>query len=119
VRRRPSPPRTWTAREFYGGTLGLRAIESPLPGPDLVFECGATRLIVYERAAPATPPAHTLVHFEVEDVRAQVDALRGRGVVFEDYDLPSLRTVDGVASLGDRSAAWFRDSDGNILGLHD
>jgi hypothetical protein len=64
--------------------------------------------------------------FEVEDIEAVVDELRGRGVVFEEYDLPGLTTVNGIAEVegnypskggrGER-AAWFRDSEGNMLGI--
>jgi hypothetical protein len=64
--------------------------------------------------------------FEVEDHDATVDELRRRGVKFEDFDLPGLTTVDGVTevagnypskhSTGER-AAWFRDSEGNLLGV--
>jgi hypothetical protein len=53
----------------------------------------------------------------VPDVRAAVADLRSRGVVFEEYDFPGLKTVDGVADLGDGSAAWFKDTEGNIVGV--
>ncbi len=64
--------------------------------------------------------------FEVTDLRAAVEVLRARGIVFEEYDLPGLKTVDGVAevvgnypSKGGKGelGAWFRDSEGNLLGL--
>ena len=63
--------------------------------------------------------------WEVDDVEATVRELRSRGVVFEEYDLPGLRTVDGIAEIegnypskgsGERGA-WFRDSEGNMLGI--
>jgi hypothetical protein len=63
--------------------------------------------------------------WQVDDIEATVAELRARGVVFEDYDLPGMRTVDGIAELegnypskgsGER-AAWFHDSEGNLLGL--
>jgi len=53
----------------------------------------------------------------VEDLEAEVAQLRGRGVVFEEYDSPGLRTVDGVASTPAGKAAWFKDSEGNVLTL--
>ncbi|MEA2268998.1 MAG: hypothetical protein QOC64_1608 [Solirubrobacteraceae bacterium] len=106
------------ARRFYEGTLGLRAAGSHVSDRDLIFECGGgTRLFVYER--PITSgAAHTLAHFVVDDVEATVRALRERGVTFEDYDLPELKTVDGVAAAGDKKFAWFHDVDGNVIGLH-
>ena len=63
--------------------------------------------------------------FEVDDLDAVMDELRNRGVVFEKVDVPGLRTVDGIATVdgnypskgtGER-AAWFRDSEGNLLGI--
>jgi hypothetical protein len=51
-------------------------------------------------------------------VRAAVDQLRSRGVRFEDYDLPQVKTEDGIATAGDYQKAWFRDPDGNILRIH-
>ena len=64
--------------------------------------------------------------WEVDDLEATVAALRARGVVFEEYDLPGRRTVGGIADIegnypsrggvGER-AAWFRDSEGNLLGI--
>jgi hypothetical protein len=51
-------------------------------------------------------------------VRATVNGLRERGVVFEEYDLPRLKTEDGVATVGNLSFAWFRDPDGNVVGIH-
>jgi catechol 2,3-dioxygenase-like lactoylglutathione lyase family enzyme len=108
------------ARRFYEETLGLRASPGEARGIDVVYACGAgTVLRVYERGAPELPPRHTLAHFVVDDVPATVVELRGRGVVFEDYALPELQTVDGVATVDGHRIAWFRDADGNILGLHD
>jgi hypothetical protein len=55
--------------------------------------------------------------FRVPDLHATVPALRERGVTFEEYDLPDLKTVDGIASVGDVRAAWCKDPDGNILAI--
>jgi hypothetical protein len=53
----------------------------------------------------------------VPDVRAAVRDLQSRGVVFEEYDLPGIKTVDGVAEVGGASAAWFKDTEGNTIGV--
>jgi hypothetical protein len=53
----------------------------------------------------------------VSDIAGQVVALQARGVRFEEYDYPNLKTVDGVADLGYARAAWFKDSEGNLLGI--
>jgi hypothetical protein len=57
--------------------------------------------------------------FEVPDVVGQVRELEQRGVRFEDYDLPDLKTVDHVCVMGAERAAWFKDPEGNVLCIHD
>lgn len=69
---------------------------------------------------------HTQIAWEVEDIEAVVAELRERGVVFEEYDLPGLKTINGICEVmgnypssggvGERGA-WFRDSEGNLLGV--
>lgn len=104
------------ARKFYVDVLGLKPVRES--GGDLALAAGDTVLYLYLR--PPSPAEHTLASFAVEDVRATIAELRAAGVVFEDYDLPDLRTVDGVADLGeDGLAAWFKDPDGNILAVGD
>ena len=56
--------------------------------------------------------------FEVDDIGTEIGELEQRGVVFEDYDLPDLKTVDHVCVMGAEKAAWFKDPDGNVLCLH-
>jgi catechol 2,3-dioxygenase-like lactoylglutathione lyase family enzyme len=106
------------AKTFYGRTLGFADANVPTPGPQVVYRCGCRTLLeVYER--PTTGNArHTLASWEVSDIRAAVDELRSRGVRFEDYDLPEVRTVDGISATGDLREAWFRDPDGNVLRIH-
>src|SRR6267378_4060266 len=53
----------------------------------------------------------------VDDITATVEELKSNGVVFEDYDLPSLKTVGSIADRGDMKVAWFKDSEGNMLGM--
>ena len=106
------------AREFYGGTLGLQDSGVATPGQEIVFRGGGgTTLELYERPT-AGDAEHTLATWEVPDVAAAVEELRGAGVTFEDYDMPGFRTENGVLTEGDFQAAWFRDPDGNILCLH-
>jgi hypothetical protein len=68
-------------------------------------------------SAGAGTAQHTIAGWTVGDIEAEVGELRARGVVFEEYDLPNLKTVNGIAALGPNRAAWFRDSEGNILGI--
>jgi hypothetical protein len=72
---------------------------------------------VYERPSAGTAE-HTLAHFAVADLGATVRELRERGVQFEEYDRPDIRTVEGIATFEDFRAAWFKDPDGNIIGLN-
>ena len=72
-------------------------------------------------AAPreaGTQNPSTALTWEVDDVTAEVADLEGRGIVFEDYDLPDFKTVDHVAEMGGDRAAWFKDPDGNVLCVH-
>jgi catechol 2,3-dioxygenase-like lactoylglutathione lyase family enzyme len=60
---------------------------------------------------------HTQMAWFVTDIAATVAELKRRGVRFEEYDFPGLKTIDGVADLGYEKSAWFRDSEGNLLAL--
>ncbi len=103
------------AKKFYEGTLGLKVIlEDPSPGALLQAEEGTT-LYIYQRAA--TKADHTAASFTVKDVEATVKGLKAKGVVFEDVDVPGLKTVDGVFTMGDIKGAWFKDTEGNILAV--
>jgi predicted enzyme related to lactoylglutathione lyase len=100
---------------FYGEILGLQRVPLPMPGY-VRFNAGAgTTLCLYERGETKTE--HTLAGFTVEDLDAAMRDLRGKGVVFEDYDFPGFKTVNGVLAEGKMKTAWFKDPDGNILCL--
>jgi catechol 2,3-dioxygenase-like lactoylglutathione lyase family enzyme len=103
------------AKEFYGGRLGLTASDER-PGAAVRYEtCGGTWFLVYQSASAGTAKS-TCMRFEVEDIEVAVEQLRDHGIVFEEYDLPGVKTVDGIADheSGARGA-WFKDPDGNIL----
>lgn len=104
------------ARAFYEGQLGLEVVREA--GPYLFLRAGTGQLALVARTT-VTPAATTICAFEVTDLAATLSALRARGVVFEEYDLPTLRTVDGIAKVGPYHAAWVLDPDGNYLGIHD
>jgi catechol 2,3-dioxygenase-like lactoylglutathione lyase family enzyme len=110
------------ARAFYAEKLGLEPIEERPGG--LRYQCGSGRFSLFQSAGAASG-SHTQMAFEVDDLQAVVSELRRRGVVFEEVDVPGVRTVYGVAEIegnypsagvGER-AAWFRDSEGNLLGI--
>jgi catechol 2,3-dioxygenase-like lactoylglutathione lyase family enzyme len=104
-----------TARRFYEDVLGLKVVRAHESG--VGFRTGQTYLELYPTSS-AGSARHTLGTFEVDDIVAAVANLRERGVAFEQYDLPGLRTVEGIAEFpsGVR-VAWFKDPDGNILGI--
>jgi catechol 2,3-dioxygenase-like lactoylglutathione lyase family enzyme len=111
------------AESFYAEKLGLRPVERRPGG--LLYRCAAGEFALFESAGTSSG-THTQIGFEVDDLQAAVTELRVRGVVFEEYDLPGLRTVEGIATvdgnypskggIGEK-AAWFRDSEGNLIGL--
>ena len=105
------------SREFYEHTLGLALSPETIPN-HLLFEGGdGTTILVYGRPA-GNNADHTQVRFWSDDVEADVRALVARGVTFEDYDFPMLKTVDHVATTaGIGKSAWFKDPDGNTLAL--
>jgi len=105
------------ARGFYEHKLGLKPMGFAADG-NFVFACAGEATIALIQKPEGTKAEHTAVSFEVSDVVSEVKELESRGVVFEDYDLPGLKTVEHVCVLGSDKAAWFRDSEGNILCVH-
>ena len=110
------------ARAFYAQKLGLEPVEEREGG--LRYRCGNCYFAVFQSAGRASGD-HTQIAFEVDDLESIVAELRRRGVVFEEVDVPGLRTVGGIADIegnypskgvGERGA-WFRDSEGNLLGV--
>lgn len=102
------------ARQFYTEKLGLRpAMETPA---GLVYQCKNSWFLLYPTQF-AGKAQHTLMGWETNKIEQEVKDLRARGVAFEEYDLPGLKTVDGIATIGSNKAAWFKDTEGNILGI--
>ncbi|MET4798126.1 catechol 2,3-dioxygenase-like lactoylglutathione lyase family enzyme [Bradyrhizobium sp. LB11.1] len=110
------------ARAFYSEKLGLDPVEQREGG--LRYVCASGEFAIFISAGTQSG-THTQMGWEVEDIEAAVRELRARGVRFEEYDLPGLKTIDGIAEItgnyaskgiGERGA-WFRDSEGNLLGI--
>jgi predicted enzyme related to lactoylglutathione lyase len=106
------------AMTFYAERLGLPSRGTAPDGKLLFGLAGGGTLALIEKPAGAQAQ-HTALSFEVADIRAAIGELQARGVTFEDYDLPGLKTVEHVCVLGSEKAAWFRDPDGNYLCLHE
>lgn len=102
------------ATAFYRDVLGFQFLKDD--GFALVFDANGTRLRV-GKAEQFTPAKHAVLSWEVEDIRAAVSALAGRGVVFERYPFMNPDS-EGIHSFptGDQ-VAWFKDPDGNVLSI--
>jgi catechol 2,3-dioxygenase-like lactoylglutathione lyase family enzyme len=103
------------ARAYYADKLGLTPSRE-LPG-GLVYEPSPGSWFLLYPSQGAGSAQHTVAGWEVEDIDAEVAELKARGGVFEEYDLPQLKTENSIATMPGNRAAWFRDSEGNILGL--
>jgi catechol 2,3-dioxygenase-like lactoylglutathione lyase family enzyme len=111
------------ARAFYAEKLGLEPVDERPGG--LLYRVAGGEFALFLSAGRASG-AHTQMGFEVADIEATVADLRARGIVFEEYDVPGLRTRDGIAEIEGNypsknaraeRGAWFRDSEGNMLGI--
>jgi catechol 2,3-dioxygenase-like lactoylglutathione lyase family enzyme len=102
------------AKKFYADKLGFIP-DSEEPG-GLVYKCKDSWFLLYPTQFAGTA-AHTLGGWETTNIEQEVAGLKARGVVFEEYDFPGLKTVNSIAAMGSDKAAWFKDSEGNILGI--
>jgi len=103
------------ARKFYEEKVGLKPKREVAGG--VVYEFGGgTACFLYPTANAGTSKA-SQAYWQVADVEREVADLRSRGVSFEEYDSPGMKTVNGIATAGGAKAAWFKDSEGNILAL--
>ena len=100
------------ARRFYSEKLGLEPTDRK---PGMLAYSGPPGYIfqLYESTAGASE--HTQMGFNTWDLDSEMAELRARGVVFEEYDLPGLKTENGVGFVGTERSAWFKDSEGNII----
>jgi len=103
------------AKKFYEESLGLKAIDERSDGVRYATGEGSWFLVYPSQFAGTAQ--NTCMTFEVDDVKATVKELRDRGITFEEYDFPGLKTVDGIAEIQGVKGAWFKDPDGNILAV--
>lgn len=103
------------AKKFYKDKLGFTP-SGENPG-GVVYDCAnGTGFLLYPSPNAGKCPT-TYAAWETDDLEAEVKELKSKEVVFEEYDMPGLKTVDSIAQLGPDKAAWFKDSEGNILGI--
>jgi predicted enzyme related to lactoylglutathione lyase len=103
------------ARKFYEEKVGLTPKEEYAGG--VIYECGKGSWFFLYRSAGAGTSKASQAFWSVDDVAAEVAALKARGVVFEEYDMPGIKTVNSIATGGGAKTAWFKDSEGNILAI--
>jgi len=103
------------AREFYHDQLGLELLRES--DAAITLRCGGGTQLSVTKSTTGTADTQTQASWQVSDLRAEVAELRSRGVKVEDYDLPGLKTEDGIADIGFAWAAWIVDPGKNALGM--
>lgn len=104
------------SKEFYAKKIGLKVIETNNPTA-VTFQCGGDTHLAISKSSTGTKDEQTQAAFRVKDVRAEVDELRRRGVKIEEYDIPGIKTHDGIADVGFGWMAWFIDPGKNCVGI--
>jgi len=103
------------AKRFYRELLGLLPLQELPQG--LLYECaGGSRFLLYP-SDERPPSEHTQMSFVVTDIEAEVGDLKSDGVSFESYDLQGLTPVGSITYARSAMSAWFRDSEGNLIGI--
>ncbi len=105
------------ARRFYSEKLGLNPDEVE-PDGSLLYQCDGSGFIVYQSQYAGTAK-NTAVGFRTDNLEKEMQEMRSKGIVFEEYDMPGLKTKHGVAEMGGIKGAWFKDSEGNILAINE
>jgi catechol 2,3-dioxygenase-like lactoylglutathione lyase family enzyme len=102
------------AKQFYADKLGLTPSSESEFGLNYRSENGLFTIVPSESAGQAS---YSLLTWIVDDIETMMSAMRTQGIEFEDYDLPFLKTVNGIADFGQDKVAWFKDSEGNLLAI--
>jgi catechol 2,3-dioxygenase-like lactoylglutathione lyase family enzyme len=102
------------ARQFYAEKLGLQP-ESEMPG-GLIYRCKDSWFLLFPSNGASTGQ-FTQGGWTTDDIEAEVAELKARGLDFEEYNYPNFKTVNGIAVTGAGRSAWFKDSEGNLLGI--
>ena len=105
------------AKSFYENKLGLKTVRA-INGELIMSSGNGVNISIYKRETP-TKADHTVLTFEVEKIEPEIKILKSKGVIFEDYDMPSLKATNHIYQRGAEKAAWFKDTEGNILCIHE
>ena len=103
------------SRDFYRDKVGLQIVTE---NPNAVtFKCGNGSRLAISKSSVGTADEQTQAAWRVADLEEELASLRSRGVEIQEYDLPGLKTVDGVADIGFARMAWFIDPGKNCVGI--
>jgi predicted enzyme related to lactoylglutathione lyase len=102
------------ARAFYEQKVQLIAREEYAGG--VIYDCGGSSVFMYPTPNAGTSKA-SQAFWQVADVEAEIAALKRNGVVFEEYDMPGMKTENGILTAGGAKTAWFKDTEGNTLAI--
>jgi len=103
------------AKDFYTNKIGLKVSKESSEGILLQGPGGKSNLYLYEHGP--TKADHTVAAFVVDDLEKEVQKLKDKGVKFEEYDTPQLKTVNSIATREYGKSAWFKDTEGNIISI--
>lgn len=103
------------AKKFYAEKLGFKPQET-MPTGEVIYKSGDSSFFLYQSQYAGTAK-NTAITFETDNLERDMRELKNKGVKFEDYDMGDLKTVNGIASVGDIKSAWFKDTEGNIIAL--
>jgi catechol-2,3-dioxygenase len=104
-----------SSKEFYADKLGLEILNETEEA--ITYKCGGETELAVTKSATGTADEQTQAGWRVDDLAAELAELRSRGVAVEEYDMPGLKTVDGVADLGFALMAWIIDPHKNTLAI--
>jgi catechol-2,3-dioxygenase len=104
-----------SSKEFYAGKLGLEILSES--EEEITYKCGGDSRLAVTKSATGTADEQTQAAWRVDDLAAELAELRARGVEIQEYDMPGLKTADGVADLGFALVAWIVDPHRNALGM--
>ena len=104
-----------SSKEFYAGKLGLEIL---IEGEEeIIYKCGGESRLAVTKSTTGTADEQTQAGWRVDDLAAELDELRSRGVEIQEYDMPGLKTHDGVVDLGFALMAWIVDPHRNALAI--
>jgi catechol-2,3-dioxygenase len=104
-----------SSKEFYAGKLGLEILSQS--EEEITYKCGGDSRLAVTKSTTGTADEQTQAGWRVDDLAREIAELRSRGVEIQEYDMPGLKTVDGVVDLGFALMAWIVDPHGNALAI--